>query len=138
MADSIWVLLADPDDFGWRHLVEQGTAVWDGIRNRQAQNNLARCRPGDTALVYHTAPDKALIGVARIASEPRQDAGDPERVVVDVEPVRALDRPLPLAELKGDALLATMSFVRMPRVAVQPVTAEQYARVLELSGSEAD
>jgi predicted RNA-binding protein with PUA-like domain len=55
---------------------------------------------------------------------------------VDVEPVRKLQRALPLAELKGDETLSEMSFVRMPRVAVQPVTAEQWKRVLQLSGTK--
>jgi predicted RNA-binding protein with PUA-like domain len=57
-------------------------------------------------------------------------------VVVDIEPVKALKRPLPLAEMKADDSLAQMSFVRMPRVAVQPVTAEQWKRVLSLTGTK--
>ena len=57
------------------------------------------------------------------------------RVVVDVEPVKALKRALPLSELKADSILSEMSFVKMPRVAVQPVTKEQWDRVLELSGT---
>jgi predicted RNA-binding protein with PUA-like domain len=35
--------------------------------------------------------------------------------------------------LKADKLLSEMSFVRMPRVAVQPVSAEEWKRVLQLS-----
>lgn len=128
-----WVFLADPEDFGWTELEAAGTAVWDGIRNAQAQRNLTRCVPGDTVLIYHTSPDKALIGIARVASEPRPDPGAAERVVVDVEPVTRFAEPLPLAALKADDVLSTMSFVRMPRVAVQPVTDEQLTRVRELT-----
>ena len=85
------------------------------------------------------------IGVAPVV-EDRQQLGDvlqssrlverdADRVVVDLEPVKKLDRPLPLAELKSDDVLSNMSFVRMPRVAVQRVTDEQLSRVLELSGT---
>ena len=130
-----WVFLADPTDYGWDELAAQKRAVWDGVKNARAQANLRRCRKGDTVLIYHTAPDKALVGIARITDVPRPDPKAPEQVVVDVEPVKPLGRQIPLAELKQDAVLGGMSFVRMPRVAVWPVAEEQWARVLEVSGT---
>ncbi|HEX6306994.1 MAG TPA: EVE domain-containing protein [Longimicrobiales bacterium] len=133
---SIWAFLADPEDYGWTELVKAGSAVWDGVKNAQAQRNLRACEVGDTVLIYHTAPDKALVGIARVSGPHRPDPKAADRVVVDVEPVKPLARPLPLAELKEDPVLSGMSFVRMPRVAVQPVTREQLERVLELSGTE--
>ena len=131
-----WVFLADPEDFGWSELQAQGEAVWDGIKNARAQNYLRKTVKGEQVLVYHTAPDKAIIGIAKITGEVRPDPKAEGRVVVDVKPVKKLKRPLPLAELKADALLSGMSFVKMPRVAVQPVTDEEWARVLELSGTQ--
>jgi len=128
-----WVFLADPEDFGWTEIVRDGSAVWDGIKNARAQSNLRTTTPGDLALIYHTAPDKAIVGIAKVTSEPRPDPNAEGRVVVDVEPVKPLARPLPLSELKADDVLSGMSFVKMPRVAVQPVTPEQWSRVLELS-----
>jgi predicted RNA-binding protein with PUA-like domain len=130
-----WAFLADPEDFGWNELVAKKRAMWDGIRNAKAQSNLRKSVPGDLALIYHTAPDKALIGIATIVSEPYPDPSDDTRVVVDVVPDRPLARRLPLAELKADSILKDLSFVRMPRVAVQPVSDAQWKRVLELTGT---
>jgi predicted RNA-binding protein with PUA-like domain len=130
---AYWVFLADPEDFGWNELEAGGKAVWDGIKNSRAQNNLRKTKPGDQVLIYHTAPDKAIIGIAKVNSEARPDPKAAERVVVDVIPAQRLKRPVPLAELKADKLLSEMSFVRMPRVAVQPVSAEEWKRVLQLS-----
>lgn len=135
MSRGRWVLLADPESYGWVELERDGTTVWDGIKNARAQARLRQFEPGDLALVYHTAPDKALTGIARVTSAPRPDPSAPDRVVVDVEPAQPLARPLPLAELKSDSVLADMSFVRMPRVAVHPVTADEWARVLEMTGT---
>jgi predicted RNA-binding protein with PUA-like domain len=132
-AKQKWVFLADPKAYGWPELVAAKSAVWDGIRNSRAQGNLKKCRMGDEVLIYHTAPDKALTGIARITGEARPDPTTPGLVVVDVEPAKPLARPIPLAEIKADEVLSGMSFVRMPRVAVWPVTAEQWARVLEVS-----
>lgn len=133
---NAWVFLADPDDYGWNELEKAGTAMWDGVKNAQAQRNLRTCEVGDTVLVYHTSPDKAIIGIAKVSGAHHPDPKAADRVVVDVEPVKKLARPLPLAELKSDDVLSGMSFVRMPRVAVQRVTDEQLRRVLELSGTK--
>jgi len=131
-----WAFLADPEDFGWNELVEQGKAVWDGINNAKAQQNLREARDGDLILIYHTAPDKAIIGTARVIAEAYPDPKNADKVVVDVEPVTALSRRLPLAEIKEDAVLSQMSFVKMPRVAVQPITVEQWERVMQKSGTD--
>ena len=133
---AYWVLLADPEAFGWTELEADGSAVWDGIKNARAQNNLRKTAKGDQALIYHTAPDKAIIGIAKITSAARPDPKAEDRVVVDVKPVKKLKRALPLAELKADKILSGMSFVKMPRVAVQPVTEAQWKRVMALSGTE--
>jgi predicted RNA-binding protein with PUA-like domain len=131
-----WAFLADPETYGWTELKRDGATVWDGIANVRAQNHLRTVRPGDLALLYHTAPDKAIMGIVRVASEPRPDPNADGRVVVDVEPVRALARRLGLAELKADDVLRDMSFVRMPRVAVQRVSDDEWERVLALSGTK--
>ncbi len=132
-----WAFLADPESYGWADLVREGRTVWDGVKNAAAQNHLRTARPGDEALVYETAPSKALRGIARVLGEPYPDPSAPDRVVVDVAPVVALSRPLSITELREDPLLAGMKFVRMPRVAVQPVTDAEWARVLAQSGTPA-
>lgn len=136
MATQYWAFLADPEDYGWSHLTDAGTAVWDGIKNARAQNYLKTVRPGDSVIVYHTAPDKAVQGIARVTKAAYPDPTAEGRVVVDIEPVKPLKRPLALAEMKADDVLAQMSFVRMPRVAVQPVTPEQWKQVMKLSGTK--
>ena len=131
-----WVLLADPDAFGWNELIRDGQAVWDGIKNARAQSNLREMKIGDVALIYHTAPDKAIMGTARVIKDAYPDPAAPDRVAVDIEPITELTRALPLSELKEDNVLAEMSFVRMPRVAVQTVTAAQWDRVMHLSETD--
>lgn len=133
---AYWVFLADPKSYGWSDLVEDGRTVWDGIANRAAQNRLARAGRDDRVLLYHTSPDKALVGVARVATGPYADPAHEDRVVVDVEPVTALARPLPLDEVKADPVLAESGFVRMPRVAVHGASEAEWERVLELTGTD--
>ncbi len=131
-----WAFLADPEDFGWTELERDGEAAWDGVKNAVAQRNLKTCAVGDRIAIYHTSPDKALIGIAKVTGASRPDPKADDRVVVDVTAVKKLKRALPLAEMKADDVLSGMSFVKMPRVAVQPITDEQWNRILELSGTK--
>lgn len=131
-----WVLLADPEQYGWTELLRDGHAVWDGISNARAQQNLRQCRIGDVALLYHTAPDKAIMGTVRVIRAAYPDPNASERVVIDIEPISALKRPVPIAELRADAKLSQLGFVKMPRVAVQPVTSAQWERVMQVSGTD--
>jgi predicted RNA-binding protein with PUA-like domain len=131
-----WVFLADPEDFGWTEMLQQKETVWDGVKNAVAQRNMGKCAKGDIVLIYHTSPDKAIVGIAKVVREAREDPKVPDRVVVDVATVTPLKRVLPLAELKEDDVLKEMSFVKMPRVAVQPVTDAQLTKVLKLSGTK--
>jgi predicted RNA-binding protein with PUA-like domain len=135
-AQQKWVYLADPTDYGFDHLTDDGATVWDGVKNSRAQNNMKKARAGDLVLIYHTAPDKAITGIAKVTAGARPDPKNADRVVVDLEPVRKLKRPVPLAELKADDVMSTLSFVRMPRVAVWPVTDEQWDAVMAASGTK--
>jgi len=129
-----WAFLADPESYGWDDLVNEGRAVWDGVKNATAQRNLQRCEKDDQVLIYHTAPDKAAVGIARVVRTAYPDPKNEKLVVVDVEPVRALEKRITLAAMKADDVLKEMSFVRMPRVAVQPITAAQWKRIEKLGG----
>jgi len=131
-----WVYLADPKDYGFDELVAEGRTVWDGVKNARAQSNMKKARKGDLVLIYHTEPDKASAGRAKVAAEAKPDPKNADRVVVELEPVKKLKRAVPLAELKADRVMSTMSFVRMPRVAVWPVTQEQWDAVLAASGTK--
>ncbi|MCI0341315.1 MAG: EVE domain-containing protein [Planctomycetales bacterium] len=131
-----WFLLADPTDFGFAELERREVAPWDGIKGAPAQKNLRSARRGDAALVYETAPVKALVGLAELVSDPYPDPSDRagKRVVVDVRAVRRLRTPVPLAALLGARGLAKMSFVRVKRVAVSPVSAAEEKILLRLAG----
>ena len=61
--------------------------------------------------------------------------GDPKRVVVELEPVRAFATPVPLAVFREDAVLQHTDLVRISRLSVMPLTPEQHERVRERSAA---
>ena len=126
-----WLLKTEPSTYSWDDLVREKTARWDGVSNPVALKHLAAMKRGDDALIYHTGKEKAVVGLARVAKSPYPDPGakEPKPLVIDIETVRPLSRPVPLAEIKADALFAESPLVRQGRLSVVPLTDEQFARL---------
>ncbi|HEY2933660.1 MAG TPA: EVE domain-containing protein [Acidobacteriota bacterium] len=129
-----WLLLADPKSYSFDDLEKQKRAVWDGIAGSLAQKHMRNMSRGDTVLIYHTAPDKAVIGTAGVASEPYPDPKDKEKklVVVDLDSPRRLKKSVPLADLKANRRLAGMTFLKIQRIAVTPLTKEHFDEILRM------
>jgi predicted RNA-binding protein with PUA-like domain len=130
-----WLLKTEPGTYSWQDLERDGRTVWDGVRNPLALRHLAAMAAGDEALVYHTGDEKAAVGVARVVrgAYPDPKAANPRLVVVDIEPVRALPRPVSLAEMRKTPALAGFDLLRLPRLSVVPVSAPQWAAILRLA-----
>ena len=135
MAKAHWLIKSEPYKFSFDQLVSDGRAVWDGVRNFEARNNLRAMKKGDLCLYYHSNEGKAVVGVARVSREayPDPTAEGEDWSVVEVEPVRPLARPVELEELRASKVLAKMMMLRRPRLSVVPVTDEEFAAVLDLS-----
>ena len=134
---ALWVFKQEPTCYSFEDLRRDGRTLWDGVNNALARKYLRQVKRGDRVLFYHTGKEKAVVGVMRAAADarPAPTADDPGAVVVEVEPVRRLARPVTLAEIKADSVLADWDLVRLPRLSVMPVTETQWRRVEELSAA---
>jgi predicted RNA-binding protein with PUA-like domain len=131
---AYWLMKSEPESYGWDDLVRDGGTEWDGVRNNAARLHLKAMKAGDEAFFYHSMSDKAVVGIMRVTREARPDPKAPDWVSVRVEPVKALPRPVMLAEIKADPALAKMELIRQSRLSVAPVRPEEWKRVLELAG----
>ncbi len=132
-----WLVKSEPDEWSWddHRAAPQRTARWDGVRNHQAANNLRAMRRGDRVLFYHSGKQRAIVGVMEVVRKAYPDPKDESGrfVAVDMKAIEPLDRPVTLDEVKADAKLKDMPLARHPRLSVQPVTAGQWKRILELA-----
>jgi predicted RNA-binding protein with PUA-like domain len=135
MAKGHWLVKSEPSAYSWQRLVEEGRARWDGVRNPTARRNLEAMRRGEPVLFYHSGEGKEVVGIARVAAEAYPDPTAPGGgwLAVDVEPVRALARPVRLAEIKADRALAKLPMLRQPRLSVVPLTKEEFDRIVARS-----
>ena len=135
---NYWIVKTEPSTYSFDNLARQKTAVWDGVKNNLALKHLRQMKPGDRVLVYHTGDEKAVVGVAEVASQPYPDPKqkDPKLAVVDLKAGERLPRPVPLAEIKGDRAFADLALVRIGRLSVMPASADQFKRILKLGDAK--
>ena len=132
---SYWLLKTEPTTYSFDRLLQEGQAVWDGVRNNLALKYLREMKVGDQLLIYHSGADKAVIGQAKVirAAYPDPGADDPKLVVVDLIPTGRLPKPVPLAAVKAEPSLADLPLVRMPRLSVMPVPAEAWKKIVGMA-----
>ena len=133
MARAFWLLKSEPEVYPFSSLVAEKKTLWEGVRNHEARNNLAKMAKSDLVLFYHSH-DAEVVGLARVAGPARRDptSEDPRWVAVEIEALKAFSRPVPLAAIRADRALATLKLVTHSRLSVMGVEPRQFARLLVL------
>lgn len=114
----------DPGSYSIEQLAHDQTTTWDSVRNAQAVRVIQAMRSGDQVLIYHSQGEAAIVGLARVVSEPRPDPLDNKSWVVDMAFVRRFTRPVTLHEIKESHLFDDWSLVRQGRLSTMSVPDE--------------
>ena len=133
---NYWLVKSEPFKYSWDQLVKDKKAVWDGVRNFAARNNLRAMKKGDHVFFYHSNEGLAIVGIAEVIKEAYQDptTDDTNWVVVELKPLKAIPKPVTLVDIKADKSLADMDLVRLSRLSVGAVKPEEYKKVLKMGG----
>jgi predicted RNA-binding protein with PUA-like domain len=135
---NYWLVKSEPNEYGYHHLEEDGKTRWTGVRNYAARNNLREMKEGDLVFFYHSVKDKEIVGICKVTKEaypdPTAEKGDWS--VVDVVPVKRLNKPVTLKEVKATPELQNIALVRIGRLSVMPLEKEEFERILEMGETE--
>lgn len=133
---NYWLVKSEPFKYSWEQFVKDKKTHWDGVRNYAARNNLRDMQKGDQVFFYHSNEGLAIVGIAEVVKTAYQDptTDDPNWVVVDLKPVKAIPKPVTLEAIKADKDLANMDLVRLGRLSVGKVTAAEYKKVCKMGG----
>lgn len=131
---NYWLVKSEPVKYAWDQFVKDGKTFWDGVRNYQARNNLQAMKKGDLVLYYHSNEGMEVVGIAKVLKEhyPDPTIDDPRWVVVDLAPYKALKKPVSLAQMKQDPMLANIGLIRQGRLSVMPLKPEEFDRIVEM------
>lgn len=123
-----WLFKTEPSVYSFQQLQKDKKTMWDGVKNNLALKNLKDIKKGDEILIYHTGDEKAAVGIARAlgGAYPDPSQKNPRMLVVDIEAVKPLARPVTLAEVKANKKLANFDLVRLSRLSIMKVSDEQW------------
>lgn len=135
---NYWLFKSEPDVFSFEMLKAKGAAgeQWDGVRNYQARNNMRAMQIGDLGFFYHSNIGLEAVGIVEVCAlaHPDTTTDDPRWECVDIRAVRALPRPVTLAEVKANPKLEKMALVTSMRLSVQPVLLDEWQEVCRMAG----
>lgn len=114
----------EPGSYSIDQLEQDRTTLWDGVTNPQAVRAIREMKPHDVVLIYHTGGQTAIVGWARVKSEPRPDPKQPKSAVVEIEYGGRIHPPVTLADIKESNLFADWALVRQGRLSTMPVPKE--------------
>jgi predicted RNA-binding protein with PUA-like domain len=120
---SHYLLKTEASVYSFANLQRDKQTQWDGVTNPTAVKNLREMKPNDKLIIYHTGDEKAAVGTASVVSV---KITDPKKPVVEIKAGKPLAKPITLADVKSHKLFATSPLVRIGRLSVVPLTAEQY------------
>jgi predicted RNA-binding protein with PUA-like domain len=135
---NYWLIKSEPFKFSWEKFVAEKFAIWDGVRNYAARNNLRAMKKGDLAFFYHSNEGLEIVGIAKVKKEHYQDptTTDPNWLAVDFVPFKKLKNPVTLAQIKEDKNLSEMQLIKLTRLSVQAVKKEEFDYLLARSQSK--
>jgi predicted RNA-binding protein with PUA-like domain len=131
---NYWLVKSEPEAYSWADLVKDGKTSWTGVRNYQARNNLQTMKRGELVLFYHSISDKAIVGVAQVATEayPDPTTTDARWLTVDLAPMQDFKDPVTLDQIKKDNRLENIALIKQSRLSVMPLRPEEFEAILNL------
>src|SRR5215467_13286451 len=120
---NAYLLKSEPTEYSFADLQKDKKTIWDGVHNPVALKNMGSMKPGDHLIIYETGDHKYAVGTASVVSV---DASNPKNPQLEISAGKLLKKPVTLAEIKANKLFAASPLVRIGRLSVVPLTAEQF------------
>ena len=82
-----WLLKSEPDVWSIDQQKRVGFkgAMWEGVRNYQACNNLKQMKLGDMCFFYHSNIGKEIVGIVKVIKEAFLDPTDKKKRFVAIQ-----------------------------------------------------
>lgn len=121
---TYYLAKTDPETYSVDDLEREKKTAWDGVTNPQAVRTIRQMHPGDRVFLYHSGGLSAVVGMANVRSEARDDPKNPKSAVVDLEFAGRLEPPTTLAEIKQSKLFDDWALVRQGRLSTMAAPAQ--------------
>jgi predicted RNA-binding protein with PUA-like domain len=121
---NYYLLKTEPSEYSFAGLLKDGETQWDGVANATAVMHMRAMKTGDPLVIYETGNVKSAVGTATVVSA---NAKDPKSPVVKIRAGKPLAKVISLEEIKKEMIFKESALIKIGRLSVVPLTAEQYA-----------
>ena len=130
-----WLLKSEPEAWSWSMQVKEKTAMWYGVRNYQARNNLKKMSKGDLCFFYHSVSERSIVGIVKVVKEFYIDPTDNTNkfVAVDVKAVKKLKKAVSLDQIKKIKKLQNIALIKQSRLSVMELKKVEWDLILKMS-----
>ena len=133
---NYWLLKSEPNVWSIDQQIKAGTkgAVWDGVRNYQAANNLKKMEKGDLCFFYHSNIGKEIVGIVEVIKTAFIDPTDKEKrfVAVKVRYKTKIKTPVSLENIKKNKELKDSALIKQSRLSVMPIDTKCWKIILKM------
>ena len=132
-----WLMKSEPDVWSIEQQKKAGKkgAVWDGVRNYQAANNLKAMKEGDLCFFYHSNIGKEIVGIVKVIKEAFIDKTDKKKkfVAIQVRFKKKLKEAISLENIKKNKDLRHLSLIKQSRLSVMPIDSKSWKILNKMS-----
>ena len=132
-----WLMKSEPNVWSFNQQKKVGSkgAIWDGVRNYQAANNLKKMKKGDLCFYYHSNIGKEIVGIVKVIKTAFIDPSDKEKkfVAVQVGFKKVLKNAVSLINIKKNKKLKDLQLIKQPRLSVMPIDTKSWKIILKMS-----
>lgn len=131
---NYWLVKSEPSVYPWEQFLKDKETSWTGVRNYAARLHLNGMKKGDMVMFYHSNEGMEVVGIAKVKRESYQDptTDDVRWVTVDLVPFKKLKKPVSLSAIKNEPRLKNIGLVRIGRLSVMPLTAEEFDTLVSM------
>jgi predicted RNA-binding protein with PUA-like domain len=104
----------DPETYSIDKFEKEKKTLWDGVTNAQAVRAIREMRPGDHVFIYHSQGSSAVVGLAKVLTDPVTE--NAKSAVVELQYLGRLEPPTTLAEIKQSKEFEDWALVRQSRL----------------------
>ncbi len=135
MKINYWLLKSEPDAWSFNDQLNEGTAMWDGVRNYQARNNLKKMKKNDLCFFYHSVSEKSIVGIVEVVKEFYADPTDKSGsfVAIDVKAKLKLKKPVSLKQIKENKQLGDLALIKQSRLSVMEISKKEWDIIIKMS-----
>ena len=120
-----WLMKSEPDVWSIDQQIKAGSkgAIWDGVRNYQARNNLKKMKVGERCFFYHSNIGKEIVGIVEVTKEAFPDKTDKNNkfFAVQVRFVEKLEKPVSLESIKKNKKISHLKLITQSRLSVMSI-----------------